>query len=298
MLAAGQSAEDIPPFDEQAIDLRLPVRPSNSHKGDFGRILLIGGSIEMPGAIAMSAMAALRTGGGLAAIMTPREAWQVVAGFCPCVMTAPVESVSGLFARSGLDALLKKCEWADVVAIGPGMGQSKGCQEIVAEIYKHVQSPMIVDADGLNNLAESGADLAKHEGPRILTPHEGEFLRLVDVGSSNRSELEKHAGRFARESKTVVLLKGPKTLVTDGERIYHNKSGNVGMATAGSGDVLTGIISSLIGQKMDVFESAEVGCYLHGLAGDLYAERTNSASMVATDLIDELPRAMAELKHR
>lgn len=294
----GSVPENTLPLDENSIDLRLPVRPSDSHKGDFGRVLLIGGSVEMPGAIALSAMAALRAGSGLAAIMTPDEAWRVVAGFCPCVMTAPVQSASGLFASAGLDLLLKKCEWADVVAIGPGMGRSKGCQEIVAKIYQQIECPVVLDADGLNNLGDCGADLADHRGPRILTPHAGELLRLIDGRADTRRELEENAVLLAQESQAVVLLKGPKTLVTDGKRAYHNTTGNAGMATAGSGDVLTGIISSLVGQKMDVFESAQVGAYLHGMAGDLYAQRTNSASMLATDLVEELPRAMAAMKHR
>ena len=295
VFAAGQPGDEVLPFDEQAIDLRLPVRPSNSHKGDFGRVLFVGGSTEMPGAIALSAHASLKAGAGLAAIMTPKEAWRVVAGFCPCVMTAPVESAFGIFVGAAADPILKKCEWADVVAIGPGMGRSKGCQEIVAKVYEKASCPVIVDADGLNNLADSGADLSKHAGPRILTPHEGEFLRLVNVESKGRTELEELAVRMAREMQIVVLLKGPRTLVTDGQKTYRNKTGNEGMATAGAGDVLTGIIASLIGQKMDCFDAAEVGTYLHGLAGDLYAEKTNSASMLATDLINRLPKAMAEL---
>lgn len=300
VLPIGGTVDDVAAFDEQSIDLRLPVRPANSHKGDFGRILLIGGSVEMPGAIALSAMAALRTGAGLAAIMTPKEAWRVVAGFCPCVMTAPVESAFGLMVSAGLEKLLKKCEWADVVAIGPGMGRSKGCQEIVARLYAQVTCPMIVDADALNNLAEANVGLSKHQGPRVLTPHEGEFLRLThgqtEMSGNSRSELEQQALRLARENNLVVVLKGPRTFVTDGERKYQNRSGNEGMATAGSGDVLTGTIASMIGQKIEVFEAAEVGCYLHGLAGDIFAEsQANASALMATDLLEFLPKAMAEL---
>jgi NAD(P)H-hydrate epimerase len=153
-----------------------------------------------------------------------------------------------------------------------------------------------VDADGLNNLADGKFDLSDHAGPRILTPHEGEFSRLVGQAAGGRGELEESAVRLAREQQIVVLLKGPKTMVTDGERRYHNRSGNAGMATAGSGDVLSGIIAALVGQQMDVFEAAEVGSHLHGLAGDQFAERSDSASMLATDLIDELPVAMSEMR--
>jgi NAD(P)H-hydrate epimerase len=154
---------------------------------------------------------------------------------------------------------------------------------------------MVIDADGLNNLARVKIDLSQHAGERVFTPHPGEFQRLAGQKFSLRREMEDFAVEFARRNRCVVLLKGQHSLVTDGIRSYLNGTGNEGMATAGAGDVLTGIIASMIGQKMECFDSTQVGCYLHGLAADLYAEQNLPASLIATDLIDFLPKAMARL---
>lgn len=288
-------------LESELIHLRLPVRPENSHKGDFGRVLLIGGSAEMPGAIAMAGLAALRTGAGLVAVVTPDEARGIVASFSPCLMTCGVESKDGCFASSSATRLLEKCDWADVVAIGPGMGTTKACQKIVSSIYQHLPKPVVLDADAINCLAAGRAegasrtDLTQHAGARIFTPHPVEFERLTGRKFKRRAEMEDYAIETARRTEAVVVLKGPKSLVTDGTRIYRNQTGNQGMATGGSGDVLTGMIASLVGQKMTAFESAQNSCYLHGLAGDVYAEQSSAASLIATDLIEQLPAAMERL---
>lgn len=283
------------PFDDESIHLRLPVRPENSHKGDFGRVLLVGGSADMPGAIALSGMAALRAGAGLVIVITPNEARAAVSSFSPCLMTAGIEAQDGLFTEAAIELILEKSEWADVVAIGPGMGRSQGCQAIVRQLYFALEKPVVLDADAINNLVDSKIDWAAHAGERILTPHPGEFSRVAGQDFEKRSDMEEFAIDFARRMQLNLLLKGPKTLVTNGERHYRNSSGNAGMATAGSGDVLTGVIASLIGQKMDSFDSAQIGAYVHGLAGDIYSELNHSASLIATDLIDHLPDAFNRL---
>ena len=295
VLPVGEAAANEPAFDNETIHLRLPVRPENSHKGDFGRLLMIGGSADMPGAIALSGLAALRSGAGLVVILTPSEAKLAVAGVSPCLMTVGLKTRDGFFSETAIETILEKCDWADVVAIGPGMGRSKSCQTIVRQIYFAAKKPVVLDADAINNLVDGNVDWAEHAADRILTPHPGEFCRIAGQQFDNRSDMEEEAIDFARRMGLVVLLKGPKTLVTNGERQYRNETGNAGMATAGSGDVLTGIITSLIGQKMNAFDSTQIGAYLHGLSGDIYAEQLHSASLVATDLIDCLPEAMNRL---
>ncbi|MEM9410783.1 MAG: NAD(P)H-hydrate dehydratase [Planctomycetota bacterium] len=278
------------------VNFQLPVRPEISHKGDFGKVLFVGGSAEMPGAIALSAMAALRTGTGLALVVTPHESRPVVASFSPCIMTLGVESESGQLSSAANRTLGEKCDWADVVAIGPGMGQSPDGQKIVSSIYSHLNKPVVLDADALNNLASSGVDLSEHAAERILTPHPAEFSRLTGEEFEMRSEMEDFCFELARRSQTIFVLKGHRTMVTNGEYILRNDTGNAGMATAGSGDVLTGVIASLIGQKMDAFESAKTGVHIHGLAADEYASNSESATMIASDLIEMLGAAITKMK--
>lgn len=275
--------------------LQLPIRAKDAHKGDFGHVLLIGGSKSMPGAIALSAMAALRTGSGLATVITPKSAARTVAGFSPCLMTIGAPSDSETLSASYLPEIIAVAAKADVIAIGPGMGRSPGCQKIVASIYQDSPQPVVVDADAINNLADSRSELGRHAGPRILTPHPGEFARITSTKISGRTEMEERARAVARENHIIVVLKGAGTFVTDGDIHYHNTSGNSGMATAGSGDVLTGIIASLVGQRLDSMAAAQTGCYLHGLAGDIWSAQQASAGLIATDLIHSLPTAISQL---
>ena len=177
-------------FDNELIHLRMPVRPAHSHKGDFGRVLFIGGSAEMPGAIALSGLAALRMGTGLATVVTPQEARTIVASYSPCLMTVGAASKDGLFSTAAAPALIDKCDWADVVAIGPGMGRSRSCQKIVRSIYRHLAKPVVLDADAINNLADRRVDLRRHAGDRILTPHPGEFTRMTNRKFTRRADME------------------------------------------------------------------------------------------------------------
>ena len=272
----------------------LEPRALDSHKGDYGRLLLIGGSRFMSGAIALSALAALRGGAGLVTVATSASAQPIVAGFNPCYMTiATTEDADGVMAVSvdELSRVVGGLGNYDVLAVGPGLGRNEALSGLVDEIYQNYEGPVIFDADGLNNLTR----LAGAAGPRVLTPHPGEFKRLLRKlgreGVVERELQEQQARELASEFDLTILLKGHESLVTDGSQSSYNLTGNPGMATAGSGDVLTGLIAALLGQQSDVFKAALLAAYLHGLAGDLAVQETGEISLTATDLIEYLPAA-------
>jgi ADP-dependent NAD(P)H-hydrate dehydratase len=270
---------------------RLAPRPPDSHKGTFGTALVIGGSRGMTGAPALGGMAALRGGAGLVRVAVPRSCLDVVAGFEPSYLTSPVaEDSAGRIAAAAVDELLELISTATVVAFGPGLGRSEELRDVVVRLYREVTRPMVVDADALNALSTVPAKLAEHGGPRILTPHPGEFARLTGqkVAVPRR---EAAAVELAERSGTVIVLKGHQTLVTDGRRQWHNTTGNPGMATGGSGDVLTGLTAALACQGLEPYDAARLGVYLHGLAGDLAAAELGQVSLVASDLVRYLPAA-------
>ena len=266
----------------------LKPRPVDAHKGDFGRVLFVGGSLGMAGAISLSAMAALRSGSGLVTAAIPESIAQVVAGFDPCLMTIPCRDSNGHFS-SVTEDLKTQLEVADVVAVGPGMGRE--VDRYFLQAVLEVSQPIVIDADGLHLLADSHALFGKREGATVLTPHPGEFSNLTNKDYSSRAEMESEAVKFAKEQNSIIVLKGNRTLVTDGTREYRNVSGNAGMATAGSGDVLTGVIASLVGQGYDAFSAALLGVHVHGRAGDFAAEKCGQTSMVASDVLDCLAAA-------
>ncbi len=183
---------------------------------------------------------------------------------------------------------------ATVVGCGPGLGHSAEITALVVGLYNELRLPMVVDADGLNALASLPDVGATHAGPRILTPHPGEFARLLRKSQINTAEAIPAAVQLAGRFSAVVVLKGHRTLVTDGARQYLNSTGNAGMATAGAGDVLTGVITALLGQGLPAFEAAQLGVYIHGLAGDLAAEKLGEVSLIASDLLDFLPAAFRQ----
>lgn len=294
---------------EQPADLplpRLPPRKPASHKGSFGRCLLIGGSRDMSGAISLAGMAALRAGAGLVRLAVPGVCQAIVAGHEPSYMTVPLASDNhGRIQidfhgndppQSGEVKLGKLLDWPTTVGCGPGLGRSDSLDEWVVWLYRHLPRPAVFDADGLNALSARSAALAAHQGPRVLTPHPGEFGRLL--GKSPREVLadrETLAAEFAAHTGAIVVVKGHRTLITDGSRLVANRSGNPGLATGGSGDVLTGVITALLGQGLDPFDAARLGVYLHGLAGDLAAADLGQVSMMASDLLHYLPGAFQQL---
>jgi ADP-dependent NAD(P)H-hydrate dehydratase len=283
---------------------QLPPRRADSHKGDYGRVLVLGGSRGMAGAPSMAGMAALRSGAGLVTVATPESAQPTVAGFSPCYMTIPlVEDDYGIADLANIVDLAAARERFDVWAVGPGLGQTEGVAELVSQLYRDVPRAMVVDADGLNALAatlkRNPQALNNPAGPRILTPHPGEFTRLTGVvASGSPSERAEAAAKLCQRDssgKTVVVLKGHETVVCDGRRFAVNRTGNPGMATGGTGDCLTGVIAALVGQKLSAWDAARLGVHVHGMAGDLAAEALGHVSLVASDLLDYLSRAFLEL---
>jgi ADP-dependent NAD(P)H-hydrate dehydratase len=274
---------------------KLPPRSADSHKGDFGRALLIGGSRGMAGAIGLAGMSCLRSGAGLVKLAVPECILDTVAGFEPSYMTMPLpcDSSGYLFAAS-YDQLAPLFQEATCVAVGPGLAKSAELSQLVRKLYTALRQPLVIDADALNALASLNGGLTQAAGPRILTPHPGEFSRLAKypLGAKvSRVEQIAHAKELARDHQLVIVLKGHHSVITDGSREAINTTGNPGMATGGTGDVLTGVISALMCQGLSPFEAAVLGAHVHGLAGDLAAKELGQVSLVASDVITYLPKA-------
>ncbi len=272
---------------------KLPSRLRESSKFDYGRVVVLAGSRGMAGAAALSSMAALRGGAGLVEVIVPESIQSTVASFDPCVMTHGLqEDAAGRFSLSALSAIYDRCQKADVVALGPGLGRSDDLVKIVHDLWQTLSMPAVVDADALWALAQNAEwQNLEHAGTRVLTPHAGELIRLLGSSPSRekkqeRKELETAASRLARETKSVVLFKGPASLTTDGTLSIHNESGNPGMATAGTGDVLTGVLAALLAQQLSAFDAARLAAWIHGAAGDDAVDRYGECSLTARDLLN------------
>jgi ADP-dependent NAD(P)H-hydrate dehydratase len=283
---------------------RLAARRPDSHKGDFGRALLIGGSCGMSGAIALAGQACLRSGAGLVKLAVPECIQAVVAGYEPSYMTVSVAcDRAGRIKLKATRKLRQHLESATCVACGPGLGQSKRLDAFVAVLYETLPQPLVLDADGLNALASALASSDTSAtipvaGPRVLTPHPGELARLVGAAADarpNRDEQVALAQLLARERHAVVVLKGHRTIITDGTQVVENTTGNPGLATGGTGDVLTGVITALICQNFAPFEAAVLGAHVQGLAGDLAAAELGQVSLIASDLLRFLAPAFRQL---
>ncbi len=259
----------------------LPRRKPDAHKGDCGRVLILAGSRGMAGAAVLAANGAYRGGAGLVTLAVPEDIVDVVASLQTCAIVRSLPPAGTVEA--------------DVVAIGPGLGSSPATGELVRQYFAQATLPLVIDADGLNAFADQPDRLATGKMPRILTPHPGELARLMGstpaaINRARRASAEAAARRF----KAIVVLKGKGTVVTDGKKTAINETGNPGMATGGTGDVLTGLIAALVGQGLSPFDAARLGVHLHGRAGDLAAEKLGVHSMMATDLLDFLPAALLE----
>ncbi|HEY1065460.1 MAG TPA: NAD(P)H-hydrate dehydratase [Pirellulales bacterium] len=282
---------------------KLPSRSSDSHKGTFGRVLIIGGSLGMGGAPALSGLAALRSGAGLTFVAVPDVIWPTVAAIEPSYLIVPLAGDSkGRIASAAQKVIAEQVEAATAVAIGPGLGRSSGLTQLVHDLYANCPRPLVLDADALNALAESPDRLAKRAGPRIVTPHPGEFGRLMGestqtVNADRIGWATKFVERFAGDGTQpplVLVFKGHGTITADRERYAINSTGNPGMATGGTGDVLTGVTVSLLAQGLSPFEAARLAVYVHGFAGDLVADELGQAGLIASDL----PRAVAKALQR
>ncbi|WP_224490142.1 NAD(P)H-hydrate dehydratase [Robertkochia flava] len=265
----------------------LRPRARFSHKGTYGHVLIVGGSYGKIGAALMSAEAALTSGSGLVSALVPHCGYEIFQTAVPEVMCVPVEDEKIL-------TQMNPGFVPDVVAMGPGMGKEQSTTGAMKRFLKGYRGALVLDADALNILAEEQEIWGLLPEGTVLTPHPGEFKRMA--GSwDNDFEMMERAMRLAGERKVIMVLKGAYTMVTDGERMYFNASGNPGMATGGSGDVLTGIISALRGQGYPAFEAARLGVYLHGLSGDIAIRETSVWSLTATDIIDFLGDAFLHL---
>ena len=270
-------------------------RPRRADKKDFGRVFILAGSRGYTGAAALTSFAALRAGAGLVTLGCPEKIYSILARRHPEVMVRPFPSTpKGSFSEKGFSEIMKFLKTQDVLAVGPGLGRNSGTQCLVRKILQHTQVPSVVDADGINAFRDHLESLKRCRQGLILTPHAGEFVRVFGGKKPEKdSERRMRAAETARAFGIILVLKGFRTVVAGLEgKVSVNSTGNPGMATGGTGDVLTGIIAALLGQGMNPFDAARFGVYLHGLAGDLAAREKGEVSLVAGDLIEFLPQAL------
>lgn len=267
----------------------LPDRPENGHKGTFGKILLLCGSRGYTGAAALAAMGALRSGAGLVYLAVPESIYAIEAVKLTEPIVLPLRDCDGTYSENAAAEVLTLLDGKDAVLVGPGIGQSDGSAAVVRTVLNHFHGPVVLDADGINVLKQHKDILRGRTSPTVLTPHDGEFLRFGGVLSEDRIA---SAAAFAAEYGAILLLKGHRTIITDGMRTYCNHTGNPGMATGGSGDVLAGIIVSLLGQGIPPLEAAACGAWLHGSAGNVCAKEIGQYGMLPRDMLNVLPRLM------
>lgn len=280
---------NITALDHQKVLSMLPDRPNDSHKGTFGKILLLCGSRGFTGAAALAAMGALRSGAGLTYLAVPESIYEIEAVKLTEPVIFPVDDDNGTYSISGLPQIEDLLTGKDAVLVGPGIGRSDGATAVVRTVLESFSGPVVVDADGINVLSAHKDILRGRTSPTILTPHDGEFQRF---GGNLTEDRIRSAAEMATQYSCVVLLKGCRTIITDGMRCYCNHTGNPGMATGGSGDVLSGIIVSLLGQGLPPLEAAACGAWLHGAAGDLCAKEIGQYGMLPSDMVNVLPRLM------
>ena len=272
---------------EQVLQI-LPDRDICSHKGDFGKILLLCGSKGYTGAAYLSAMGALRSGAGLTFLGVPESIYAIEAIKLNEPVVFPLPDEDGKISEKAIPAILERLPKMDAVLLGPGLGQSEGVFRVVRAVLEQAECPVVLDADGINVMAAHKDILRGRTNPTVLTPHAGEFARLGGKITDRVAAAEE----LARDLGCIVLLKGHRTVITDGVSTYINPTGNPGMAVGGSGDVLSGIIVSLLGQGIASLEAAACGAWLHGAAGDICAEEIGQYGMLPTDMLHVLPRLL------
>jgi ADP-dependent NAD(P)H-hydrate dehydratase len=273
----------------------LGPRPRDGHKGRFGHVLVIAGSRGMAGAAALCGAGALRSGAGLVRVATAAEVQPTVASFEPSYMTYPLpcDPLGRILFEAARRELEPLIEPATVIAVGPGLGLSLESEKLLRFLIVETDKPLVIDADGLNALVGQTELLSGLKRPVVITPHPGEFARLsgAAVTTVQAERVERAAALAAVAEPLVVVLKGSGTVVSDGKRYYVNTTGNPGMATGGSGDVLTGVIAALLGQKLPAFEAAQLGVFIHGVAGDIARDQHGETGLIAGDIVDALPDA-------
>ncbi len=273
-------------------------RPAVAHKGDFGRIFILAGSRGMSGAANLTGMGALRSGAGLVTVGVPETVYPAIAKRELELMIRPFPStLKGTLSMDGFPGIKKFCQAQNVLALGPGLSQNVSTQKLIRKIITATKLPAVLDADGLNALKGHLNVLSACRGHAVLTPHPGEFVRVFGGKLSDADAVRKErASEVARKFGVLMVLKGHHTVVASpGGEIFVNRTGNPGMATAGSGDVLTGVIAALIGQGLSLYEAACLGVHVHGLAGDRAARDTGEVSLIAGDILRNLPGAFKQL---
>ena len=267
----------------------LPDRDIFAHKGDYGKVLLLCGSVGYTGAAALAAMGALRCGAGLVFLGVPASIYVIEAIKLSEAIVFPLPDKMGMFAMEAVAQIAEKMKSVDAVLIGPGIGQSPECLSVVEYVLQTFPGPIVLDADGLNLIAAHKNILRDRTSPTILTPHGGEFARLGGVMTGDRVQ---DAITMANDLHAVVVLKGHDTVITDGNQVFVNPTGNPGMAVGGCGDVLAGMIVGLLGQGIDPLTASACAAWLHGAAGDKCADEMGQYGMLPTDMLTVLPRLM------
>jgi NAD(P)H-hydrate epimerase len=295
-------ATDVALITREEVRELLPPRPRTAHKGTFGHAGIIAGSVGKTGAAAMAGRAALRVGTGLVTVATPSSVNDTLEAKLLEVMTMPMpETKARTLARSGLDRLLLFANARNAIALGPGLTTHPETVDLIHALVPRLEKPAVLDADALNAVAGRVDLLTESKAPLILTPHPGEMARLQEQATPQMINADRvgSATRFARARRVIVVLKGARTVVAhpDGE-VAICPTGNPGMATAGTGDVLTGMITGLLAQGLTPWDAARAGTYLHGLAGDLAASYFGTAGMTAGDLIEQIPHAITQTSQR
>jgi ADP-dependent NAD(P)H-hydrate dehydratase / NAD(P)H-hydrate epimerase len=273
---------------------KIARRRNDAHKGDFGHVFLLAGSPGLTGAGCLAARGAQRSGAGLVTVGCPRGLYPIFASKLTESMQLPLpENDSGALAMSGLEQILEFADRCKVVAIGPGLSRDPETAELVREISAQLDHVLVLDADAIHAFAGRAEEFSRRKGPTLITPHPGEMGALTGLSTASIQEdrLGSASSLAARFEVFAVLLKGQNSLITDGKQVFNNPTGNPGMATGGSGDVLTGIVAALVAQRLDHFQAGCLGAYVHGMAGDMAASALGQISMTPGDIIDRLAKA-------
>ena len=280
---------EIKELNHESVLSLLPDRDPWGHKGTFGKVLLLCGSRGFTGAAYLAAMGALRAGAGLVFLGVPECIYAIEAVKLNEPVVFPLSEEDGKLSEEAIPEILQRLPQMDAVLIGCGLGQSEGTFATVKAVLGNAACPVVLDADGINVLSAHKDILRGRQHPTVLTPHDGEFVRIGGVLQEDRMEA---AAALARDLSCIVLLKGHRTCITDGRTGCRNTTGNPGMAVGGSGDVLAGMIISLLGQGLAPMEAAACGAWLHGAAGDLCAGELGQYAMLPTDMLNALPRLL------
>jgi len=272
----------------------MPERKKDSHKGDYGHVLVLAGSKGLTGAAALCSLGALRSGCGLVTLGIPKSLNAIMETKLTEVMTRPLPETKNIsLSLEALPKIKKMLKGVNAVALGPGLSTDKGTKRLVNKLVKLIDKPLVIDADGLNCICSNIKALKSIKSPIIITPHPGEMSRLsgLEINTIQRNR-QRVAKDLARQYNLIVVLKGNNTVVSDGKaNNFVNKSGNPGMATGGTGDILTGMIASFLAQGVPAFNAAKLAVYIHGKAGDLAAREKGEIGLIAGDILEKVPEA-------